>query len=105
MKILDIEILNNIMEVYTLWLEYMELKECEQTLIMFLQDVNKSNNWQWKPCYMFEIRVSQYIVSGYCKYVLCFTGGYNEIGINIADINLKNIKQQLKEYECSRTNL
>lgn len=92
------------MEVYTLWLEHMELKECEQTLIMFLQDVHISNNWFWKKCYMFEIRVSRYL-SGKLENVLCFTGGHNEIGISIKDIDLENIKQQLKEYESSRTNL
>lgn len=101
MKILGIKIPDNIMEVYTLWLEYMELKECEKTLIMFLQDVQISNKWQYKKCLIFETRIPRFRY----KSILCFTAGYDEIGQDLEQMDLNNIKQQLKEYESSRTDL
>lgn len=93
MKILGIEIPNNIMEVYTLWLEHMELKECEQTLIMFLQDVFIANEWDRKMPNFIKL---------YFEKRLGFVTDKNE-GRYLNQINLENIKQQLNE--SSRTNL
>ena len=101
MKILETEVPNNIMEVYTLWLEHMELKECEQTLIMFLQDAFIANGWE------FDIPVSIKFydkASEENKKSLAFITNSGQ-GRYLQDINLKNIKQQLKEYESNRTNL
>lgn len=101
MTILGIKIQDNIMEVYTLWLEYMELKECEQTLIMFLQDVFISNNWEHKIPN--SIRFNEKAMKGNEK-MLAFLNS-DGAGRYLEQINLQNIKQQLKEYESSRTNL
>lgn len=101
MKILGIEIPNNIMEVYTLWLEHMELKECEQTLIMFLQDVFISNEWKSEMPNFIKFYEK---ATGNDKRKLAFITKDGN-GRYLYDIKLENIKQQLKEYESSRTDL
>lgn len=99
MKILETEIPNNIMEVYTLWLKHMELKECEQTLIMFLQDVFITNKWKTELPDSIQLLKRVFIKN---RKDLAFVTRLR-IGKYLDDINLNNIKQQLNE--SSRTNL
>ena len=100
MKILETEVPNNIMEVYTLWLKHMELKECEQTLIMFLQDTFIAN--KWKSELPDSIRFNEKAMKGNEK-LLAFLDS-ECYGRYLNQINLNNIKQQLTN-ESSRTNL
>ena len=101
MKILETEVPNNIMEVYTLWLKHMELKECEQTLILFLQDVFIANGW--KTELPNSIQLLKRIFTKNRKDLAFITR--LKTGKYLEDIKLENIKQQLKEYENSRTDL
>ena len=101
MKILETEVPNNIMEVYTLWLKHMELKECEQTLIMFLQDVFIANGWKTELPDSIQLIEKIFIKN---KKYLAFIR-YSKVGEYLDNIKLENIKQQLKKYESSRTNL
>ena len=101
MIILGKEVPEHIIEVYTLWLAYMDLQECEKTLIMFLQDVFKGKDYGWalneipsiftKDSKTGAVAIEEPKI-GYGRY--------------LDDINLQNIKQQLKEYDkSSRTNI
>ena len=101
MKILETEVPNSIMEIYTLWLKHMELKECEQTLIMFLQDVFIINGW--KTELPNSIQLLKRLFTKNRKDLAFITR--LKTGKYLDDINLNNIKQQLKKYESSRTNL
>ena len=90
------------MEVYTLWLKHIELKECEQTLIMFLQDVFITNKWKSELPDLIKLFKEKGF--GKNKSFLAFITQKGN-GRYLHRINLENIKQQLKEYESSRTNL